>query len=64
MTHGTGGLPPIIVIFSLLSIETLPPEEGLTSHLPEVLRTGQIDLSQFGINPKEENDLKSIKGFV
>ncbi|XP_061951391.1 26S proteasome regulatory subunit RPN13-like [Populus nigra] len=59
--------------------ETLPLEEGLTSHLPEghwtpedildllksppfrqhvnsstyVLRTGQIDLSQVGINPSK-----------
>ncbi|KAH8514846.1 hypothetical protein H0E87_007628, partial [Populus deltoides] len=32
-------------------IETLLLEEGLTSHLPEVLRTGQVDLSEFGINP-------------
>ncbi|KAJ6699673.1 ADHESION REGULATING MOLECULE 1 110 KDA CELL MEMBRANE GLYCOPROTEIN [Salix purpurea] len=34
-------------------IETLPLEEGLLSHLPEVLRTGQIDLSQFGVDPSK-----------
>ncbi|AQK88846.1 26S proteasome regulatory subunit RPN13 [Zea mays] len=31
-------------------IEDLPIEQ-LASHLPEVLRTGQIDLAQFGVDP-------------
>ncbi|CAI0553308.1 unnamed protein product [Linum tenue] len=32
---------------------TLPVEERLASYLPEVLKTGQIDLSQFGVDPSK-----------
>ncbi|KAH8514617.1 hypothetical protein H0E87_007654, partial [Populus deltoides] len=33
-------------------IETLLLEEGLTFHLPEVLQTGQVDLSEFWDQPQ------------
>ncbi|GJN11519.1 hypothetical protein PR202_ga29718 [Eleusine coracana subsp. coracana] len=33
-------------------LEKLPIEQ-LTSHLPEVLRTGQMDLAQFGVDPNK-----------